>query len=135
MELKYLLQGLREVATSWLALVGYVVVVAAWATRSWLVYRPQRQTRQILAEYRNDSERNVALRSLLGSEPPKGLKRSELLKWAELQAKGSTRVFLLIAYVSTLITILVIVGLAITRGRNQADHRSPVLIKSTPIRP
>src|SRR5271157_5230124 len=121
MELAHFLQSLGVVAGSWQALVGYVVVVAAWTTRSWLVFRPQQQARQIIASYRSDSERIVALRSLLGTEPPKGLKGPEILKWTEIQAKGSTRVFLLVAYVSTLVTVLIVVGLAITRNANQPD--------------
>jgi|SRR5229473_6428060 len=134
MDIKSFLQSLREVASSWQALIGYVIVVAAWTIRGWLVYRPQKQARYILATYENDSERSVALRSLLGTEPPKRLTGAEILVWTEVQVKSKARLFLLIAYVSTLIVALILVSLAISNN-SHSDHRNPILINNTVKRP
>ncbi len=85
--------------------------------------------------YRSDAERLKALNALLGTEPPVGLKGAEILEWTKIQAKGSSRVLVLIAYISTLLTVCVIVGLAINNARSAKDHLPPELVNSSASRP
>ena len=130
MDLKSLLSSLKDVAGSPWALIGYVVVVAAWVVRSYVLARPQRRAREILQLYSSDTQRTKALEELMGSAPPRGLQEAQTLDWVKIQAKAQNRLFLLIAYVSTLIMGTIIVGIAIYHAQEPEDKSPPVLIKS-----
>jgi hypothetical protein len=127
--------GLKQVSASPLALVGYVVVVGAWTLRTWLLVRPQRQARRILGLFKTDSERVTALRALLGAEPPRGLSGPQTLEWARIQAGSNSRLLLLIAYVVTLITACLIIGLTVQTARSIDADLPPKLIDSKASRP
>jgi hypothetical protein len=130
MDLKTLLSSLRDVAGSPWALIGYIVVVGAWVVRSYVLARPQRRAREILQLYSSDAQRTKALEELMGSSPPRGLQKAQILDWVAIQAKAQNRLFLLIAYVSTLIMGTVIVGLAVYHAQPPEDTSKPVLVKS-----
>ncbi|EEF27717.1 conserved hypothetical protein [Ricinus communis] len=98
------LNVLKDSALSHVAMAGYLAIAAAWALRIWLVAHPKHQARRIISLYKDDASKIAALRELLGTAPPLGLKRDELIRWAEIQMRGRTRALLLIAYVITLIT-------------------------------
>ena len=135
MELTSFLNGLKHVSGSPLALVGYVVVAGAWTLRTWLLVRPQRQARKILGLFKTDSERVTALKALLGTEPPRGLSGPQTLEWTRIQAGSNSKILLLVAYVVTLITACLIIGLAVQSARSIDADRPPKLIDSKASRP
>lgn len=127
------LTHLQEAATSTASLAAYAVVVAAWALRAWLKYQPQHQAKQILKMYKSDAERTRALVTLLGSAPPKALEGDQILKWVALQTTQRTRYLVVFAYLATLLTAIVVVGMALFRDSDVG--KPPVLIKSKVERP
>lgn len=126
---------LREASSSPAALAAYVVVVVAWVTRAWIAYRPARKAREILAMYGSDRERTRALTALLGVQPPVGLRAEDMLQWAALQSSHRSRQLLVLSYVATLLTALVIVGMALYRTQEPPQDKPPVLIDSSAQRP
>jgi hypothetical protein len=131
MDLARFLGSLRDVASSPLALAAYVVLACAWTARLWLVTQPQRQVRSILRTYKEDANRLAALRVLLGNDVPTGLPRSEILKMAQLRARERSHSLLLGAYVVTLVSVIVITGMAIYRSIHTEVNAPPRLIDST----
>ena len=65
----------------------------------------------ILKQYKKESQRNKALGTLLGTEPPGGLTENGILEWTKLKIKEKTRIVILIAYIATLITAITILGI------------------------
>ncbi len=108
MDIKSFLEQLPAAASSPLALGSYALVLAAWIVVVWLRQKPQREARRILEQYKDDDKRNKALASLLGTAPPEGLARREILEWVKLKSADSTRTYLLIAYLATLAALLII---------------------------
>jgi hypothetical protein len=106
MDIPDFLNALKDVATSPYAFVGYALVVCVWITREWFVSQPQKKVAVILKQYKKDEDRTNALRELIGTAPPKGLKPDEILDWIKTKAKEKSRIFLLIAYLSTLVVAL-----------------------------
>ncbi len=126
---------LKDAGSSTLALAAYIIVALLWALRSWLAYRPQVKAKQILAMYKSDVERSRALAALLGTEPPRGLQRDAILAWTAMQISRQTRLLVVAAYVATLLTAVVIVGMALFRPSDSDAGKHPVLINSTVERP
>ncbi len=118
------LDSLEIVGKYPLALVGYAVIAAAWVLRAWLATRPQRQAKEILSQYQNDSDRLAALRELTGTQPPTTLRRADTLEWLKIRAKNQGRIMLLAAYLATLLVTIAIVSVAFQR----ADDPDPVII-------
>lgn len=129
------LAQLAAAAQSTIALVAYLAVVIAWLLKVWVSYRPQRKAKEILALYSSDDERARALAALLGNQPPRGLKKDEILAWVALQAKQQSRVMLIVAYLATLFAVIAIVGMALFFPQQSEASRPPVLINSTVVRP
>ena len=133
-----LIANLHLVAGSPLAFAAYIVTVFAWIARIWIIHRPITKANKLLELYSDDLERSAALKSLLGIEPPKGISRKDLLEWVKIQAKVQNRMFLLLSYAITLITILLICALVVfhttRQSQSKAEDRPPVLIESELIR-
>lgn len=129
------LMHLGDAAKSTIALVAYVVVIVAWSLRAWLKDQPQRKAEKILAQYGSDAKRTIALKALLGTDPPKGMKKEDILLWVKLQTRYRSRFLLAVAYLSTLVAVVVIVGMALFYPQNTDKVMPPVLIESTVQRP
>lgn len=129
------LDNLTAASQSTIALVAYLAVVMAWFLRFWVGGRPQRKAKEILSLYSSDAERTRALGSLLGNEPPSGLKKEEILAWVALQGKHQSRSMLIVAYLATLFAVIVIIGMALFFPQHLEASRPPVLIDSTVLRP
>jgi hypothetical protein len=121
---------LGEAATSTLALVAYVVVVLAWVFRVWRWYRLENKAEKILEQFDSDAARNEALGKLLGSSPPRGLPRKNLMQWATDETRHRSRVLATVAYLSTLIAAIVIIGMALFQPIAHEVRKPPVLIDS-----
>lgn len=121
---------LGEAATSTLALAAYVVVVLAWVFRVWWRYRLENKAEKILEQFDSDAARNEALGKLLGSSPPQGLPRKDLMQWAIVQTRHQSRVLVTVAYLSTLIAIVVVSGMAWFQPVAHDVRKPPVLIDS-----
>ena len=124
------LSHLGEAATSTIALAAYAVVVLAWAFRAWLGLRLQGKAEKILAQFGSDDARNDALGKLLGSSPPQGLPKKDLMRWAALQTRHRSRVLAMVAYLSTLTAAIVIIGMALYQPTAQEARKPPVLVDS-----
>jgi hypothetical protein len=129
------IDSLRTVAASPLALIAYSVVVSAWVARSWLAHRPQARAKEILLAYTSDSQRTRALEGLLGSRPPHGLQTSQILDWVRIESHHKTRSLLLVAYVATLLTMVLVVGIAVYQAKTVVDTSVPQLIDTRIVRP
>jgi hypothetical protein len=124
------LEYLGDAAGSPLAYVAYVCVIAAWLARAWIVNAPTQRARQILAEFDDDRERATALIDLLGSRPPPGLKRSDIMEWVRVKSAEKARGYIVLAYLATLTAVVVIVGLAsFTYLTNKRPPSHPVPTK------
>ena len=132
MEIAQFLKSLKDVGSSPLALIGYVVVIGAWVTRAVLLMRPQVEAKNILQMYKTERERTKALRELIGNAPPPGLKDADIVVWVKVQASIQNKQLLLAAYISTLILATVLIGIAINQS---VDRSTPVLERSTVTRP
>jgi hypothetical protein len=117
------LSALKDVATSAYALAGYVVVVIGWVVRGWLVRRPQTKAIAILEQYRDDAERTTALKELMHSAPPAGIRQSEIISWVQLKAKEQTKLLLFLAYIATLATATTIVTVSLKLAQTRASVR------------
>lgn len=124
------LSRLGEAATSTIALAAYVVVVLAWSFRVWLRHRLQVKIERILEPFGSDAARNEALGKLLGSSPPLGLPKKDLMQWVTLQARLRSQVLATVAYLSTLTAAIVIIGMALFQPVAHEVHKPPVLIDS-----
>jgi hypothetical protein len=107
------LNQLSAAASSPLGLAAYALVLAAWLLRAWQVQKPQRESRRILEQFKDDEERNRALGALIGTEPPRGLAQADILEWVRLQSKAGARTYLLIAYLATLAAVMVLLASAL----------------------
>jgi hypothetical protein len=121
MDIPDFLNALKDVATSPYAFVGYALVVCVWIMREWFVSQPQKKAAVILKQYTKDEDRTNALRELVGTAPPKGLKPDEILDWVKTKAKEKSRILLLIAYLSTLVVALIIGVIAI---KESTEHHA-----------
>src|SRR5262249_47889551 len=97
------IQHLADVSSSPLAYLGYALAVGAWVLAAYLRYRPQRKAEEIIKAYKSDKERNIALRTLTGVDPPPNLRQTEALAWVRLKSKERTQTLMLIAYAITVI--------------------------------
>lgn len=119
--MKAFLDSLSVVATSWLALIGYVVLASVLALRTYRTGRPQWAAKDILGRFDGDKERRDALRILMGAEPPRGLTGSDaILAWVRSEANVKTSGLLVLCYVATLVVVLVLVALALLRSTSGA---------------
>jgi hypothetical protein len=125
-------RNIPEAASSPLAFFAYFLVVAAWALRTWLYINPTRDARQILAQYTDDTARNVALAKLFNEQPPHGLKGNEaILDWVRNRSAEKTRVLWVVAWLATLIAVLAfLVAIRNTRTENDAREISVSLHRS-----
>lgn len=123
------LEYLSQTASSPLALVGYIVVVVAWVLKTYLAKKPKQQLQNILKNYKDENERNKALKALLGDTPPQKLQSFEIIEWAKIKMKEKEKVLLLIAYLSTLVVFLTIISFSVYRSVTvKEDHKPPVII-------
>jgi hypothetical protein len=131
--LRLLLDALPTAATSPYAYAAYVVLLGAWLVSLWLRGQPQRETQKILANYRDDEGRNAALARLLGQMPPEGLAKEQIIQWVQEQTRARSKTYLLIGYVATLVTIIIIVVVALTvvrSGQSRVDKpEGPVVLR------
>jgi hypothetical protein len=116
------LQALPAAATSPYAFVAYTLALIAWGLSLWMQYRPQRETQKILSKFKDDGARIVALTSLLGQAPPKGLARADTLEWVRIQSREKTKVYLLIAYLALIFAVIVVVVVAMSRSGTQVGQ-------------
>jgi len=126
--MKEFLSHLGEAATSTTALVAYVVAVLAWALKAWLGHQLQGRAEKILRQFESDAARNDALATLLGSSPPAGLPRRDLMRWARLQTQHRSRILAVTAYMATLTAAIVVVGMALFQPSEREASKPPVLI-------
>lgn len=125
------LNALPTAATSPYAYAAYVLLLGAWLVSLWLRGQPHRQTQKILEGFRDDAARNAALAKLLGESPPQGLPREQILEWAQAQARAKSKTYLLIGYVATLVTIVIVMVVALTLARSDsgADKGQPPTLR------
>lgn len=116
MDVEALLTGLRDAASSPLALAAYVIVVAAWSAGLWFASQPQRQIDAIQEAYLDDANRLEALRTVLGSEVPVGTPKAHIIKIIQERGKQKARSLLLVAYLATILAIIVITAMAVYRA-------------------
>jgi hypothetical protein len=128
--MKEFLIHLGEAATSTTALAAYVVVVFAWALKVWLSHQLQGKAEKILRQFESDTARNDALTTLLGSSPPAGLPRKDVMRWAKLQTQHRSRILAVTAYMATLTAAIVIVAIALFQPTEREVRKPPVLIDS-----
>ena len=120
--LRAFLEALPAAATSPYAYAAYVLALVAWVASLWLGNQPQRESRKIVARYKDDAARNQALAELLGNAPPKGLAKDQILDWVRIQTTAKSKTYLLIAYLATLIAVIVIVVVALARSRETVSN-------------
>jgi hypothetical protein len=119
------LNALPTAATSPYAYAAYVLLLGSWLVSLWLGGRPQRQTQKILATFRDDAARNTALARLLGESPPRGLPKEQILQWAQSQTGAKSKTYLLIGYVATLVTVIIIGVVALTLANSAVRKSEP----------
>jgi hypothetical protein len=124
------LSHLGAAATSTVALAAYVIVVLAWTFNAWLRHQLQGKAEKILEQFDSDAARNEALGKLLGSHPPPGLPRKDLMRWTLLQSRHRSRILAIVAYLSTLTAAIVIIGMALFQPAAHDVRKPPVLIDS-----
>ncbi|HEY4789431.1 MAG TPA: hypothetical protein VIH57_25445 [Bacteroidales bacterium] len=118
MEITEFLKKLEIVSKSAYALVAYVLLICAWVVIIWIKNNPKRKVLQILKLYKKDSDRNTALKNLLGGDPPNKLDKKNVLEWIKISSKDKQRKLFLIGYIATLITILLIVTITLIKSNN-----------------
>lgn len=118
------LNHLEEVATSPMALAAYVALLVVWTLSIWWSHQPQSKSEKILALFKSDRARNTAFEKLLGNQAPRGA----------AQMRYRSRILMLVAYLCTLLTAIVIVSMAMFRPAPDEAHKQPVLIDSRVIR-
>jgi hypothetical protein len=122
------LSHLGEAATSTIALVAYVVVVLAWTLRTWQVHQPMAKIEKLLEQCESDEARLELAGKITGSDPPKGLRKKDLMRWATMHYKHRSRLMAMAAYMATLLTIVIIVGMAFYESRSDDERKPPVLV-------
>ncbi len=125
------LKHLGDVARSPLAFAGYVLVVFAWCFWMWLRFQLQGKFDKIFTQFDSDAGRNEGLGEfgkLVGISPPQGLPRKDLMRWATLQMRHRLRVIATVAYLSTLIAVIVIVCIAKFQPAPPDERKPPVLV-------
>jgi hypothetical protein len=120
------LKAIPQAAQSPLALVAYVMVVAAWVLRAWLKSRPASDALKILKLYEGDSDRTKALEKLVGVRPPSGLTGNEaILTWVRINSADKSKVLIVFVWIATVLAILVF-AVAVKNAKN--DVARPVTI-------
>jgi hypothetical protein len=122
------LRHLGDAATSTIALVAYIVVILAWALRTWLIHRPMGKIEKLLDQCVSDEARIEMAGKITGSDPPKGLRKKDLLRWVTLHYKHRSRLMATAAYMATLLTIVIIVGMALYQSSGDDERKPPVLV-------
>ena len=108
---------LSDASRSPLAFVAYALVLAAWILNTWLTGNPQRQAQKILTDFKDDQRRLDALVEVFHEQPPHELSGNEaILSWVEGKSRDRTRLLLLIAWIATVVAVL----LFLVAIRNQA---------------
>jgi hypothetical protein len=102
------LKYIPEAASSPLAFVAYALVVLAWVVTTWLRGNPERKTRQILAQFKDDALRLGALRTLTNNAPPEGLTGNDaILEWVREGTRSKKRILLVVALGMTLVAVII----------------------------
>lgn len=123
------LDHLKYIASSPLAFVGYALVIFLWGYRYWVINHPKSKLKEILLTFKSDTEKIRAVKLLTGTEPPTGLTGSQILKWYEINNKQKSKSLLLLAYSFTLLTLIVVIGLAFYKSSSKEEsHKPPILI-------
>jgi hypothetical protein len=122
------LKAIPQAAQSPLALVAYVIVVAAWVLRAWLKSKPTSDAVKILKLYQSDSDRNIALEKLVGIRPPDGLTGNEaILTWVRINSADKSNVLIVFAWIATLLAILVF-AVAVMKAKNDVPRPVTILL-------
>jgi len=124
-----ILEYLKVAASSPLAFAAYVCVVVAWVARIWIVTGPRQRAERILAQFNEDRARSIALKDLLGASPPLGLKKSEIMDWVRAKSSENTRGYLLVAYLATLLSVVIVAGLTSYVWYNDDGSRPVKLLR------
>jgi hypothetical protein len=127
-----MVSAIRSAASSPLALAAYLVASIAWICNVAFSVMPQWQVAKIISTYESDRERNIALRALLGHDPPAVLRRADAISWTKLKTKERAHFLLWSAYLLTLLAAIIV--FALTVYRLTLPHPSddpPVLINSS----
>lgn len=124
------LSRLGVAATSTIALAGYFVVVVAWTFWAWVRLQPLSNAARILGLFRSDNARTEALGKLLGNDVPQGLRKKDLMSWETQRMRHRSRVLAVVAYVSTLITVVVVFAMAKFQPVAHEVRKPPVLVDS-----
>ena len=122
------LNHLKDISDSPLAFIGYCFVAFLWAYRYFLINRPKSKLSDIVKSFDSDNEKNKAIESLLGTKPPRGLVGDQILEWYQINNKQKSKSLLLLGYIATLLTIIVIIGLTFYKT-NKDKHKPPILIE------
>jgi hypothetical protein len=102
------LKHVPDAATSPLAFVAYVMVLAAWVLTTWLRGLPERKAQQILKQFGDDQYRLEALKVLVHQDPPAGLTGNDaILGWVTEANKARKGMLLLVALGITLVAVIV----------------------------
>lgn len=118
------LSHLEVVAKSPMALAAYIALLVVWTLSIWWGHQPQSKTEKILALFKSDQARSNAFEKLLGNNAPRGV----------AQMRYRSRILMLVAYLCTLLTAIVIVSIAMFRPASDQTHKPPILIDSQVIR-
>ena len=122
-ELTVLIEAIPQAAHSPLALTAYLIFIAAWSLSVWLRSKPQVDAKRALKLYKDDRQRNIALKAIIGKPPPEGLNGNEaILAWVKSESADKARVLLLIAWLATLISAVVLVVAIINTPKPVVGH-------------
>ena len=116
MDIQQFLQALPAAATSPFAFTAYIVLLGAWVVVFWLRGQAVRKTEQILKTYKNDAERTEALKNFLGTDPPDGLPKGQILDWVREQTRAKRQTYTLIAILALLLAVVVVAVVAMTKA-------------------
>jgi len=112
------LSHLKDVSASPLAYCAYICIVALWAFFSWTNWR-----RNIINDFSDDKKKLEALKQLfVNGAPPKNVNE---LEWYSFKLKQRRFDYLLTAFIATLLTTIIICGLAYFRIATEVKPGKP----------
>lgn len=116
------LEYLKDIASSPLAFVGYIIVIIFWSFFVWLNYK-----RNVIEAFTEEKKKIIALESLLDTKPPKG---ADPIKWLALKLKGKIHSYLFFSFLSTLLTAIILFTIATFNSTSKEKGSSPSQIDS-----
>lgn len=121
MDFPSLMQGFREAATSWVGVTAFVIAAAAWLIASLKVSRNKNVLARI-EKFPEEERAQVLLREFGGKYLSKGMSPEQFIK-------SETNFYLLIAFLATLVALVVVSVTAIQAGRIVDPHPSEARAK------